>query len=388
MIIERPPKSLLVVRDYFPPQVGGISEMMAHVCLGLGAASVSCVTAEPHAVAPLDDGKAARVHRLPSLFAQGSWRTFLALAVVWPWLLALERPAALQFATCQEAYWGLILQRLLRIPFAVYAHGTEVLQAVSGAWPRPRQALVAATRVFACSRYTAEILVDTVGVSPERIRVLNPGCDTVRFSPEVSPDAAARIVGDAERRPILLSVGNLVERKGHDAVLRTLPRLATRWPALLYVIVGDGPFRPQLTALARELGVEHLVRFVGHADLTTLPAFYRLCDVFVMPSRFLRERNDVEGFGIVYLEAGASGKPVVGGRSGGSADAVVDGETGLLVDPASHETLAAAIARVLENPAFAAQLGRNARKRIVEHFTWSVFAEKLRHEMTAMVLDR
>jgi phosphatidylinositol alpha-1,6-mannosyltransferase len=272
---------------------------------------------------------------------------------------------------------------------AVYAHGTEVLHAVGSPWLRPRQALVEATRVFACSRYTAQILVDSVGVRPERIRVLNPGCDTTRFSPEVSPDAAARIVGDAERRrPILLSVGNLVERKGHDTVLRALPRLATRWPDLLYVIVGDGAFRPHLAALAHELGVERLVRFVGRADLTTLPSFYRLCDVFVMPSRFLPERNDVEGFGIVYLEAGASGKPVVAGRSGGTADAVVDGETGLLADPTSHENVAAALARVLENPAFAAELGRNARERIVKHFTWSTFAQKLRHEMTAMVRER
>jgi phosphatidylinositol alpha-1,6-mannosyltransferase len=182
-----------------------------------------------------------------------------------------------------------------------------------------------------------------------------------------------------------LSVGNLVERKGHDLVLRALPQLKQRWPGLLYVIVGDGPFRPALEALAEQLGVASSVRFAGRVDSAALPAFYRLCDVFVMPSRLRAEHHDVEGFGIVYIEAGACGKPVVGGLSGGTEDAIAEGETGLLVDPGDANALAAALARILEDPGFARTLGENARRRAAAEFTWAAFAGKLRSELAAIV---
>ena len=379
---RRLPKSLLLVRDYFPPQVGGISDMMAAVCQTLGSANISCVTAVDSPHAPLDfSGRTINVRRIPSLFAQGSWRTLLALGVVWPRLLATERPALLQFATCQDAYWGLILKRLFRLPFVVYAHGNEVLEAEKLPWPRPREALRAATRVIANSRFTANLLTDRIKVEPSCIRIVHPGCDTRRFSVDVSAEDARTVGNPHQRGPILLSVGNLVERKGHALVLRALPKLTRRWPNLVYVIAGEGPFRPSLLRLVGELGIERSVHFVGHVEPAALPSFYRMCDVFVMPSRFLEEHHDVEGFGIVYLEAGACGKPVVGGRSGGTADAIVEGETGLLVDPTDPDDVAAALARLLENPALAKRLGQNARERVLTEYTWEAFARRLRHEI-------
>jgi phosphatidylinositol alpha-1,6-mannosyltransferase len=379
----RLPKSLLVVRDYFPPQVGGISKMMASVCQLLGAENISCATAAPGASSLLDGaGQPINVHYVPSLFAPGRARMLSSLVLVWPRLLLRERPQLLQFATCQDAYWGLALHKTLRMPFVIYAHGNEVLHAASIAWDRPREALRNAALVVANSRYTARLLTENIDVDPDRIRVLHPGCDTQRFSPDVTPDEARRLLGDlGGRAPILLSVGNLVERKGHDLVLRALPQLKQRWPGLLYVVVGGGAFKPALEALAEQLGVASSVRFAGRIDSATLPSFYRLCDVFVMPSRLRAEHYDVEGFGIVYIEAGACGKPVVGGLSGGTEDAVVDGYTGLLVDPNDSAALAAGLARVLENPDWARELGDNARRRAVAEFTWAAFAGKLRSEL-------
>jgi phosphatidylinositol alpha-1,6-mannosyltransferase len=384
--IARLPKSLLVVRDYFPPQVGGISKMMASVCQLLGAENISCATAVSGAQSLLDGrGQPINVHYVPSLFAPGRARMLTSLALVWPRLLLRERPQLLQFATCQDAYWGLALQKTLRIPFLIYAHGNEVLDAASIAWDRPREALRSAACVVANSGYTARLLTEKIRVNPDRIRILHPGCDTKRFSPDATPDEARRLLGDlGGRAPILLSVGNLVERKGHDLVLRALPQLKQRWPGLLYVVVGDGPFRPALEALAEQLGVASSVRFAGRVDSAALPAFYRLCDVFVMPSRLRAEHHDVEGFGIVYIEAGACGKPVVGGLSGGTEDAIAEGETGLLVDPGDANALAAALARILEDPGFARTLGENARRRAAAEFTWAAFAGKLRSELAAI----
>ena len=357
--------------------------MMAGVCQTLGSANVSCVTAVDGPLTQFDgSGSAVRVRQLPLLFAQGRWSTLLALSFIWPRLLAIERPALLQFATCQDAYWGLLLKRLLRLPFLVYAHGNEVLQAEAFPWSRPGEALRAATRVIANSRFTANLLTDRINVDPSRIRIVHPGCDTRRFSVDVSAEDARRTVGNlGDRGPILLSVGNLVERKGHALVLRALPKLTQRWPHLVYVIAGEGPFRPSLGRLVGELGIERSVHFVGHVEPAALPSFYRMCDVFVMPSRFLEERHDVEGFGIVYLEAGACGKPVVGGRSGGTADAIVEDETGLLVDPTDPDDLAAALTRLLENPTLATRLAQNARERVLTEYTWEAFARRLRHEI-------
>jgi phosphatidylinositol alpha-1,6-mannosyltransferase len=378
---KRTPKSLLLVRDYFPPQVGGISMMMESVCERLGD-DISCVTAVTGAAAAENRVK---VHYLPALFPQGFGRALLALAFVWPRLLAAEQPAVLQFATCEDAYWGPLVQRWWKLPFVIYAHGTEILRAAANSWPRPRQALCAATRVFANSRFTARLLEEKIGVDPARIRILNPGCDTERFTPDVPTAAARRAVGDIGSGPVVVSIGNLVERKGHDLVLRALPDLIKRWPDLTYVVVGDGPFRDRLLELARTLGVDRSVRFVGRVEPALLPSFYRLCDVFAMPSRFLPTHQDVEGFGIVYLEAGACGKPAIGGLSGGTSDAIVHEHTGLLIDPERPENFVQAATRILEDPSFAALLGRNARNRVVADFTWDAFARRVQNEIMEIV---
>jgi phosphatidylinositol alpha-1,6-mannosyltransferase len=183
----------------------------------------------------------------------------------------------------------------------------------------------------------------------------------------------------------VLSVGNLVARKGQDLVLQALPQLTKRWPGLTYVVVGDGPFRSQLVELARALGVERSVRFVGRVAPDALPSFYRLCDVFAMPSRFLAHHHDVEGFGIVYLEAGACAKPAIGGLSGGTEDAIVHEQTGLLIHPEHPDSLAQAATRLLENPSFAASLGQNARRRVVADFTWDAYVHCLRREITEIM---
>lgn len=385
----RSAKSLLVVRDYFPPQVGGISQMMAHVCTELGSDSIACVTAVDRGPELLDGaGKRVRVHHWPQLFARGLLPATFAHALVWPTLLAAERPALLQFATCHDAYWALLTRGFLDMPFVIYAHGNEILAAETLEWSRPRNALHAAARVFANSHFTAKLLTERINVDPARVRVICPGTDTRRYSPNVSPEPARQLLdASSAQAPILLSVGNLVERKGHDMVLRALPALLRRWPEITYVVAGDGPFRETLTAMAYSLGVASCVRFLGrvHADL--LPALYRICDLFVMPSRFRAEHCDVEGFGIVYLEAAASGKPAIGGRSGGTEDAIVDGRTGLLVDPTDAASVTAGIARILESSQFAYELAENARNRVVAEFTWEAFARKLRKEIAEIGKD-
>jgi phosphatidylinositol alpha-1,6-mannosyltransferase len=148
-------------------------------------------------------------------------------------------------------------------------------------------------------------------------------------------------------------------------------------PEVTYLIVGEGPYRPQLEALAAELNVQDHVVFAGRQADADLAEVYALSDLFVMASREQLEAKDVEGFGIVYLEAAACEKPVVGGRSGGVPEAVVDGVTGLLVDPLNVDELGEAMRRLLTDSDLATRLGQQGKLRATTEFTWEQAAEQI-----------
>ena len=240
-----------------------------------------------------------------------------------------------------------------------------------------RFALLAATRIVAVSRYTEALLVE-LGVPEDRIRIVHPGCDVNRFGPVgVSDELRARVTQGRAHQHLILTVGNLVERKGHDTVIRALPLLPKGANDVLYLIAGDGPYRAALEKLAADLGVASQVLFLGRVPSDELPLLYSLADSFVMVSRQRLDACDVEGFGIVFIEAAACGKPAIGGRSGGVQDAIVDGVTGLLVDPLDSAAVANAITSLLLNPGLRERLGTAARERALRHFTWSRFTDNV-----------
>jgi phosphatidylinositol alpha-1,6-mannosyltransferase len=174
---------------------------------------------------------------------------------------------------------------------------------------------------------------------------------------------------------MLLTVGRLVPRKGVDTVLRALPRIAASVPEVQYVVAGTGPDRNRLERLAVRNGVRDRVHFVGYVADDVLSSYYSAADLFVMPAR--EALPDVEGFGLVFLEANACGTPAVGARSGGIPDAIVDGETGLLVPPNAPGSLAEATTRILTTPDLADTLGRQGRHRAVNEASWDQIADRI-----------
>ena len=186
----------------------------------------------------------------------------------------------------------------------------------------------------------------------------------------------------------LLTLARLSPRKGHLTVLEAVHRLQGRIPGLRYVIAGDGPQRDRLEARAGELGIREQVRFTGDVTETEKAALLHDCDLLVLPNQDLPLPGggiDTEGFGIVFLEAAACGKPVIGGRAGGVPEAVLDGRTGLLVDPESPGDLAEAIYRLWSDRDFAAALGRAARARAEREFTWQRIAARYERELRSVV---
>jgi phosphatidylinositol alpha-1,6-mannosyltransferase len=239
-------------------------------------------------------------------------------------------------------------------------------------------ALSLASRVVHNSSYTAGEL-EAFGVPPEKLVGISPGVDVERFDARVSSERVENLRREhaLSDRPVILTVGRLIERKGVDKVIESLPLILNRFPQAVYLVVGNGPDRPRLEKLRDSLGLENKVSFAGFVPEDDLLAYYRLATLFAMVSRRPQGSHEVEGFGIVYLEANACGLPVVAGDSGGVSDAVLDGKTGYLVDPFDEDAIATAIIQLLENPELRDRLGGFGKARAIKEFSW----ERLGHRL-------
>lgn len=273
--------------------------------------------------------------------------------------------------TLIPCYWipAVLRRRYPRLPVILYLHGEEVSEG-----PRPtrlyqmaRRTMREADAVVTVSSFTRDKAIG-YGVAPERITVIHNGVDAERFSPGAKDPALVDRFGLAGRR-VLLCLARLDERKGQDMLLRAMPEILAAVPETVLLLVGGGTDEPRLRALAATLGLGDRVIFVGMAAEEEMVRFYRTADVYVMPNRTTAS-GDTEGFGLTFLEAGACGRPVIGGRAGGVPDAVVDGVTGLLIDATSHPAVAEACIRLLADSALAETLGRNGRAHSLEN-TWS-----------------
>jgi phosphatidylinositol alpha-1,6-mannosyltransferase len=210
-----------------------------------------------------------------------------------------------------------------------------------------------------------------------RMERLPSGVDTAVFRPGAGGDEVRARLGLASR-PVVVCVSRLVQRKGQDVLIRALPLVQQRVPDAALLVVGGGPDAPRLRELAASVGVADDVVLTGSVPWEELPAHYDAGDVFAMPCRSRLGGLEVEGLGIVFLEASATGLPVVAGRSGGSPDAVLDGVTGHVVDGTSVAQVADRVAALLEDPAAAAAVGAAGREWVEQEWRWDVLAARMR----------
>ncbi len=247
---------------------------------------------------------------------------------------------------------------------AQYLHGYELTA-------RPRLTSFAVRNAdanIAVSRFTRDLAI-AAGAAPDRVHVIPNGVDP----PEASLDA------ERDPMPTVLTVGRLHRHyKGHDVMLRALPLVDAKVPDVRWVVVGDGPLRAELEALAATNGLHDRVLFAGQVSDAELAVtvWFRRAHVLAMPAR-TPASGAGEGFGIVFLEANAYGLPVVAGGVGGALDAVVDGETGLLVDPTDHAAVADAITGLLQDPERARRLGAAGAERARREFAWPSIAARV-----------
>ncbi len=365
-------RALLLAND-FPPLSGGIAGYLFGLWTHLPRERTAVLAPKVPGWRAFDRSHDVRVYRRSFL-----WRLPYPLdkvaRIVLPAaysaaVLRRERPDILHCGHALTAgVVGLWLKRVRGLPYAVYGYGADLLdyRGHRGVRRLLTRVLAEAEGVVTISEFSAGLLA-TLGVPPERIVKVLMGIDTGRFRPDADGRAVRARLGLGDR-PVLLTVARLVARKGHDVVIRALARVRRRFPDTVYLVVGTGPERGRLERLAAALGLADAVRFAGFVAETELPAYYTACDCFVLASRQIG--SDVEGGGNVSLEASASGRPVVVGRSGGTDEHVVHEETGLLVDPTDPDAVAEAVMALLGDRAEAARLGRRGRQLVEQRFVW------------------
>jgi phosphatidyl-myo-inositol dimannoside synthase len=257
-----------------------------------------------------------------------------------------------------------------RLKSIICTHGIEVWEPLSGL---RRRALRRANLVLAPSRDTAEQVASQQQVARERIRVLHWGLDP-QFEVLLAAGSQTAPPANFPTGRVILTVGRWLatERyKGMDTLITALPRLLTRWPEVQLVLIGAGDDRPWLEELTEKNGVLRHVHFLSGLSSAELAACYSACEIFALPSRG-------EGFGLVYLEAMARGKPVVGGAHGGAPEIIEDGITGYLVPHGDPIHLATSIEALLADPAHAREMGARGRQRVEHEFRFNVFAKSLK----------
>jgi phosphatidylinositol alpha-1,6-mannosyltransferase len=255
-------------------------------------------------------------------------------------------------------------------------HGAEYwLATLPGTASVLRRASAGASRVLAVSRYTGRVIRTAV---PEGIplSLLPPGVDTERFRPGVPGAEEVRRRHGIGERPLVVCVSRLVRRKGQDVLIRAMPAIRRRVPDACLLLVGGGGDAARLRARAAD-AVPGTVVLADEVPGDEVPAYHAAADVFAMPCRSRLGGLEVEGFGIVYLEAAASRRPAVAGRSGGAPEAVVDGQTGLVVDGAHVGAVGEAVSALLADPGRSASMGKAGRARAEGEFAWPVLAERL-----------
>ena len=298
------------------------------------------------------------------------------------------RPQAIlnfHWLPCAAAsYLSTPIRAALHLPYFTFVHGNEIMETDSTPFKRLRHRLSPVKRsifqnaagVFAVSHCTAALAELECGVPREKIEVVFNGVDCDAFYPEPPHGGLVEKYGLRGQR-VLMTVCRLEDYKGVDQVIAALPMVVKKFPNTIYLVCGEGPDRNRLEALSQQHGVRKNVVFTGAIPFGGLRDYYNLAECFIMPSRVDLNTPNVEGFGIVFLEAAACGKPVIAGNTGGIPDAVENGRNGWLVNPTDNGAIAGAILECFSDPGKASAYGQFGRERAAKSFTWDHTARKI-----------
>jgi phosphatidylinositol alpha-1,6-mannosyltransferase len=367
---------ILIATNEFRPAVGGVATYSYEVARALQAFSreVVVVAGRKHATATeFDQSQPFAVHRMGESASQ-PYRHMVRLLALAKHIRAFQ-PTYLWASDWRMGLAVAINASRYSIPFMVSAYGSEILPVQTSNWKRKLALAVfkRADAVLGISRYTTDLLRG-LGVPGSKLHLISMGVD-----PDTYCEKPTRVEEINQRfnlagRKVILSLARLTPRKGQDVVIRALPRVLRNVPNAVYLVAGHGEDEKRLRQLVVDHHLEGKVIFAGCVEEAEKAAYYQACDVYIMLSR--QAGHLVEGFGLTYLEAAACGKPLVGGRHGGTVDVITHGITGLLVDPTDHRAAAVALTRLLTDEKLAQELGQNGRRMVETSANWTETARQ------------
>jgi phosphatidylinositol alpha-1,6-mannosyltransferase len=369
--------STLWVTNDFPPRAGGIERFVTGLLGFQDPATVRVLTSRQPGAAACDAELAypvERIGRRPLLPTPTLRRTVQAA-------VAASDPDVVVFG----AAWPLAaLAGAVDRPTLALTHGHEAGLARFGLGRLVRPALAELDALGVISGYTEDALAPLAG-DRTAVHRLPPGVDTDELRPEGDETGVRARFGLRQDQPVALCLSRLVPRKGQDVLIETWPAVRAEIPGAHLLVAGTGPLEARLRRRAASLGLAEAVTFTGGVSAAELASFYRAADVFAMPARTRRAGLDVEGLGMVYLEAQACGVPAIAGRSGGAPEAVVDGQTGRVVDGSDRRAVTAALVELLDDPQRRAAMGRAGREFVEAHYAWPVVASRFQTAIEGLV---
>lgn len=385
---------ILLLTEIFPPQTGGSGRWFWEIYGRLPADRIFIAAGRHPRQFEFDRSHDLPIERMDLTVPNWGvrhWsglRRYLRIFLELRRLIQREKIEVIHCARClPEGLVALLLKRWLGIPYLCYVHGEEI-NVASGSreltW-LARKSLHQASLVLANSNNSQRMLCGQWGLGENAVRVLHPGVDTEHFTP-AAPDIAWRQARGWDGRKVIVTVGRLQRRKGHDQMIAALPQIRQSIPNVLYAIVGDGEERKSLEHSAQSLGVVNQVQFIGEVDDHELRNCYQQCDLFALPNRQIGK--DIEGFGMVLLEAQACGRPVLAGDSGGTAETMQVPDTGRIVDCTGPALLAEAVIELLSNPEQLERMGQAARLWVERQFDWSPLSLQARALFSSVASPR
>ena len=364
-------KSLLITID-FPPQTGGVANYLANFSQNIPEDKLIVLANEIDNAHHFDGQQHYKIIREQLLYKY-FWPKWLKTFALSKKIIKKEKIEQIIIShILPMGYLALIL----KLPYIVILHGYDIMNAQKSSWKKywAIKILAQAKHIIVNSHHTQNQVLN-LGINQNKITIVYP-CPNIK--PEQLNEHEKQTIKnelDLHHKKILLSVGRLVTRKGFDKVIQALPEIIKQIPNLVYIIVGIGSDKDRLEKLAESLKIRGNLIIAEDIPNSNLSSFYDLADIFIMPARQINE--DVEGFGIVYLEANLFSKPVIAGKSGGVEDAVIDGQTGILVNPESVQEITQAILKLFNDLELANKLGVQGKERVLNEFQWPKQIEKI-----------
>lgn len=375
-------KKVLVLTENFPPISGGSGRWFWELYSRLPKDEYLILADDVQGAAEFDGTHQLNIIRMPLKSAEWGLKSFKGIKFYWRLIKRIRKIIKQQHIThihcgrvIHEGVTAWLLKLLTGKPYLCYVHGEDVETAATSGEHNlmVKQVCKHAERLICNSQNSANIVKRLKYAKDDKIDVLHPGVDATLFVPKAEDKDFKQQMG-WQGRKVIITVGRLQERKGQDMMIRATALLKQQFPEVLYAIIGRGDRLESLKALAAELGINDHVQFLTEVTDPQMIQCYQQCDVFILPNRTIG--NDIEGFGMVLVEAQACGKPVIAGDSGGTRETMVINESGFVIDCTDVELISSTVAKLCSDPKFSAQMGKVGRKHVESELDWQAHVQK------------